>query len=1085
MKRSWGLLKLVSLAPLVASVALAQTTGTIVGSVTDAATGRPVAGAAVVAIGPGLPRQQTAVTDRAGAFRFGLLPSGPYRLLVQAFTGRTPDGEPVEYGQAERTDIVVRVDTTLRANLALVPSAVQMEEQVVRTGVAPVVDVGSAETGVVLGKDFLSGVPLPRDFAGGAIVAPGAQEDLYGTSFGGSTSPENGYVLDGMNVTDPAFGTQGSHLLTNFVEEVNVKSGSFLPEYGRATGGIVSVVTKSGSNEFHGSLFGNVAPGALSPAATSVGRDAEAIAVRPARSKEYQADFGFDLGGPIVKDRLWFYVGFAPVINHFVDERIYQVLTEDPQHPGQPLRDPSTGLARATPMGQSQFFPGCRPAGSAACTQFSGTQYQVASKLDFLLDQDHHLALSLHAAPETREYLSTANATTSAGLFQDWASSTDVIGSYAGKFLDRHLVVEAQAGWHHQALSSGTDVIDVNGVPVDQRTESAVRWDLTHDLTDFYDEVALGSQLFAACDPSTHSSFNPCPVTRFLTGGRGFIADDRLDRVSGKLSATALFHLHGQHALKGGLDVERSSYDRTKFFSGGVFLREHENGAFGATFQDLAGFAVLPPTTSTAANAVQYQSLSVNSISLSRALFLQDSWTIGDALTLNFGVRWEMQDMFKAGAASANLSIHDNVAPRVQAIYDFTGQGRGAIKASWGRFYENIPLDLGDRAFGGETRVVSERERCVSPSPRVGGSAASCDRIAGGNTDGSTYAAINADPVPVAPDLQGQYVDMYGGSIEYEFLPDFSAGFEYQGRRLGRVIEDMSADDGRTFFIANPGESRPFRDASGTLQNPRVANALDPVTQRPVSIAEPTPDRRYDGFTFALRKRFSRKWLMEASYTYSILRGNYPGLFAENGQLDPNVLPEYDLVSLLPNRYGPLPNDVPHQLKLFASYLFELTSRLRLRAGTALRARSGTPVSYLGAHPVYGAGEAFILPRGSAGRTPWVTSVDLRGALEYALSPRYLLRFTLDVFNVLNQQQAIAVDQNYTFDNVQPIVNGQCTGRSAASSSTPAGAALTDCPDLRYLRTTDGRAVTVNQNFGKPTQYQAPLSVRFGLALFF
>jgi hypothetical protein len=482
---------------------------------------------------------------------------------------------------------------------------------------------------------------------------------------------------------------------------------------------------------------------------------------------------------------------------------------------------------------------------------------------------------------------------------------------------------------------------------------------------------------------------------------------------------------------------------------------------------------------------VQFVSTQTESISVSRALFLQDSWTLFDALTLNFGVRWEMQDMTKAGATTANLSVHDNVAPRVQAIYDFTRQGRGAIKASWGRFYENIPLDLGDRAFGGETRLVSERERCVSPSPRVGGSPASCDRIAGGNDDGSTYAAINAEPVPVAPDLQGQYVDMFGASIEYEVLPDLAAGFEYQGRRLGRVIEDMSADGGRTFFIANPGESKPFRDASGTLQDPRVATTVDPTTGRVVSIAEPRPDRRYDGFTFSLRKRFSRKWLLQASYTYSILRGNYPGLFAENGQLDPNVLAEYDLVSLLPNRYGPLPGDVPHQFKLFASYLFDLTSRLRLRAGTALRARSGTPVSYLGAHPVYGAGEAFILPRGSGGRTPWVTSVDLRGALEYTLTPRYLLRFTLDVFNVLNQQQVIAVDQNYTFDNVQPIVNGQCTNRNAASSTAPASAALADCPDLRYLRTTDGRAVTVNRNFGRPLQYQAPLSVRFGLALIF
>jgi Carboxypeptidase regulatory-like domain/TonB dependent receptor-like, beta-barrel len=1072
---------------LVAGLAAAQTTGTIVGSVTDASTGRPVAGATVVARGPGALRDQTALTDRKGAFRFDLLPPGSYRLLVPAFRGATEEGEAVEYSGAQRSEIVVRVDATLRANLALVPASVRMEEQVIRTGAPPVVDVGSAETGAVLTRDFLAGIPLGRDFADGAAVAPGAQPDLYGTSFAGATSPENGYLLDGMNVTDPGFGTQGTRLLTNFVEEVDVKSGSYMPEYGRATGGLVNVVTKSGSNEFHGSLFGNIMPGALSPAANVVGRDAEAIATRPAQSKEYQTDFGFDLGGPILKDRLWFYVGFAPVINHFVDERYYQALTEDPQHPGQVLRDPATGLAQGTRIGQSQLFPGCRPAGSLVCTQFNGTQYQVVGKVNLALEEGHDLGLSFFSAPQTREYLATGNATASAGLYQDQASSTDVIGRYAGKLLDKHLVVEAQGGWHRQAFTNGAGTVDVNGVPVDQRDTSAVRWDLTHNLTDFYDAGALGAEAFAACDPAAHPTFDPCPVTRFLTGGRGFIADDRLERASGRLAASVLFELGGHHIVKGGLDVERSTYDRTKFYSGGVFLREHEDGSFGATFQDAAGYAVLPdpPPTSTAADAIAFTSLHVNTISDSRALFLQDSWTLFDALTLNFGVRWEMQDMQKAGATQANLSIHDNVAPRVQAIYDFTGEGRGAIKASWGRFYENIPLDLGDRAFGGESRVVSERERCVAASARVAGSPASCDRIAGGNSDGSTYAAINGSPVPVAPDLEGQYVDMYGGSIEYEFLPDLSARFEYQGRRLGRVIEDMSVDDGASFFIANPGESKPFRDASGTLQNPRVATAIDPVTLRPVAVPEPAPDRRYDGFTFELRKRFSRKWLAQASYTYAILRGNYPGLFEENGQLDPNVLSEYDLVSLLPNRYGPLPGDAPHQVKLFASYVFDLTSRLKLQAGTAFRARSGTPVSYLGAHPVYGAGEAFILPRGSAGRTPWVTSLDLRGALEYALSPRYLLRFTLDVFNVLNQQQAVAVDQNYTFDSVRPIVNGQCGTRNAASSTAPTAAALADCPDLRYLRTTDGRAVTVNQNFGRPTQYQAPLAVRFGLALFF
>jgi hypothetical protein len=1079
--------RLAPLALLWAGFAHAQTSGAVIGVVTDAATGVPVPGAAIVATSPSLQGEQIAVTDATGSFQFNLLPPGPYRLLVPALTAAGPDGRPVEYKEAERADVVVRVGATLRANLALVPALVRMEEQVVKGDLAPVIDVGTAETGTVVTKEFLAGVPLGRDYASAAIVAPGVQADLYGPSFGGTTSPENKYVIDGLNVTDPGFGTQGTKLLTNFVDEVNVKSGAFMPEFGGATGGVVNVVTKSGSNEFHGSFFGNVTPGFLSPSAKAIGLDAEAIATRPVPSKEYQADFGFELGGPIVKDRLWFHVGFAPVINHFVDERYYQALTPDPSRPGQALRDPSTGLAVGTRLGPSQLFPACRPSRSdpnAPCTDFSGTQYQLTSKLTWRILEDHTATLSFYTAPEHREYLNFANATTSAGLFDDSYGATDLVGRYDGKFLDRHLLVEAQGGWHHQSLRNNTKTID----GVDQRSAATVEWGLEHNLADFYSPSQLGPDLFAACDPSASPGFNRCPVTNFLTGGRGYIEDSSINRFSGKLAASGLFSALGHHAVKAGVEVERNSYDRRKTYSGGVTLLEHEIPTYGPTFQDFRNVAVLPdpPPTSTAANAIPFLTSNVEAVSNTRAYFVQDSWAVHDVFTLNFGVRWETQDLFRAGAPGpAPISINDNIGPRVQAIWDFTGRGRGAVKASWGRFYESIPLDLVDRAFGGLSQITSERLHCVPASPGVAGSPVSCDRIANAS-GGQTYQGFGAGSVPVAPDLKGQYVDMFGASIAYEFLPDFSITLEYQGRRLGRVIEDMSVDDGATYFIANPSESRPFRDPTGALQDPRVATARDPVTGRIYTAAEPRPERSYDGFTIELRKAFSKRWLGQASYTYSTLRGNYPGLFrAETGQLNPNTLSEYDLVSLLPNRYGPLPGDMPHQLKVFGAYLFPLTSRLALLAGAALRAHSGTPVSYLGAHPVYGSGEAFILPRGSAGRTPWVTALDLRGALEYVMAPPYAIRFSVDVFNLLNTQEAVAVDQNYTFDNVQPIVGGQCSARNAASAKNPAAAALNDCPDLRYLRTTDGRPVTVNKNFGKPTQYQAPLAFRFGLALAF
>src|SRR5690606_5550557 len=94
-------------------------------------------------------------------------------------------------------------------------------------------------------------------------IAPGAQADRFGVSFGGSTSPENSYLIDGINTTDVGFGLATLTLPIEFVREIEVISGGYGAEYGRSSGGVINVVTKSGSNEFHGSAFGYFTPGAL------------------------------------------------------------------------------------------------------------------------------------------------------------------------------------------------------------------------------------------------------------------------------------------------------------------------------------------------------------------------------------------------------------------------------------------------------------------------------------------------------------------------------------------------------------------------------------------------------------------------------------------------------------------------------------------------------------------------------------------------------------------------------------------------------------------------------------------------------
>jgi hypothetical protein len=277
------LLRLVRIAPLAllfASVAFAQTTGTLIGVVTDASTGKPVPGAVIVARSPNLQGEQTAVTDANGNYRITLLPPGDYTLAVQL------EG----YKPAERSDLTIRMDKTIRANLAVVPEAVRMEEQVVKTGTAPVVNIGSAESGAVISREFVANVPVGRTVEAVSATVPTASGDLYGVGFAGAQSAENAYVLDGMNVTDPVYGTFGANptaqiaqpsLLTNFIQEVDVKTGGFMPEYGRTTGGVLNMVTRSGSNEFHGSVFGNFTPRMwIQPTGQTAGAAGEAVAWR-------------------------------------------------------------------------------------------------------------------------------------------------------------------------------------------------------------------------------------------------------------------------------------------------------------------------------------------------------------------------------------------------------------------------------------------------------------------------------------------------------------------------------------------------------------------------------------------------------------------------------------------------------------------------------------------------------------------------------------------------------------------------------------------------------------------------------------
>jgi hypothetical protein len=222
------------------------------------------------------------------------------------------------------------------------------------------------------------------------------------------------------------------------------------------------------------------------------------------------------------------------------------------------------------------------------------------------------------------------------------------------------------------------------------------------------------------------------------------------------------------------------------------------------------------------------------------------------------------------------------------------------------------------------------------------------------------------------------------------------AGVKYVKRYRGKVIEDISLDDGLSFFVANPG---------GTFaENPGTGAPLD------TPIDFPEAKRTYNAVELSLQKRMSDSWQMNASLLWSRLKGNYEGLYSRtNRQIDPNITASFDLASLLVNAYGLLPNDREWQLKAYGSYAFDFG----LVAGANLYYLTGAPLSKLGAHWYWGPDHRYVTPRGSEGRTPDWYGLDLH--LDYPIHIDDMeLKLILDIFNVANHQSVVEADNRWT-----------------------------------------------------------------------
>ncbi|HKW75368.1 MAG TPA: TonB-dependent receptor [Terriglobales bacterium] len=1040
--------------------------GNLVGTVVDS-TGAVVPGAKVTATGPG--GTYTATSDNTGSFSFTRLDPGQYTVKV----------EGQGFKAADVKGAVVAVGRTSNLKISLAPGVATETVEVNATAVT--VDTTSSATGSNLSDAFYNAVPVPRNVSGLFYVAPGVDDSggagKSNPSISGGSGLENLYIADGVNITDAAFGglgiftriydSVGTGINLSFIKEVQVKTGGFEPQYGQSTGGVVQIVTKSGSNAYHGSLgfFGAPRWGAATPKQrdnfrnNKVGQDFFSSG-GPGIGNLFAGPAAYDISGeiggyvPHFRENLFFFGSYNPSLNT-------DYITP-PQFAGSPQFFQSQGFTGTPPQVGLFTTLGGKPAYLRAFTN------NYAAKLTYKLNNSHTLETSVFGDPT-----STNNAPFRIVNAQDTTvyskinfQTRNFVARYNGTFSPTWLV-DANFTWNHNAFTETPGSPNVFGVT---------------------DRTLTGLS----------------PVLE----GLGFVENHNANNFGYTIDTSKTVRFLGTHTFMLGGNETLLNYDNIKARSGGFFpvpdLGPAGNAAvYGPDCTAPNGtdlcplghlmdvqFSLRKTKASVCPSCPLYTRLDGTQVPVfllssraeygpptvategaAYAVYGNDSWQMNKHLSLSLGLRWEQ---YRMAGVQQHFTFIDNWAPRLGIVYDPLGDRKSKVYLNWARYNYQMPLDAAIRSLSNELdlfglimrpEISADNKVTVVPDAAHVLNQQFGAQIANSAQGGGGEGFANGTKM--------QYEDEYVAGLEHEFPKGIVVSARYIDRRLRRVVEDMGgvspeaalAGIPQIFLIGNPhaggdlftnepvptlvpntascpagtvasaSQDANFSNFTDGLQACFTApNGVDAASGLPLGTngqiaGTPIPDGISDGFVTPVRnyqaaelevnKAFSAGWLMRFNYRLAYLRGNYEGAFRnDNGQTDPSISSLFDFTSgvmnLLGDQFavGPLNTDRHHVANLFASYTFSNSMLKGLTLGTGMRIQSGTPISEFANHPVYGnAGEVPLGGRGLLGRTQPTGAIDLHGEYARKMSERYTLHLVADMFNVTNSLPVATRDQ--------------------------------------------------------------------------
>lgn len=879
--------------------------------------------------------------------------------------------------------------------------------------------------------------------------APGARNEPLqgGFQVDGAATAENSYLIEGQETGSLVTGKQTTKAPFEFIQEVQVKTSGIDAEYGGAMGGVINAVQKKGSNAWHGQawMYYEADPMDASPATTlrydttssfnaSTRTDQLIQFYTPKKDHFRTVQPGVEVGGFILKDRLWFDGSLAPQYN----TRRRNVNFTSP-----------TCLAAGNCLGNRIF-------------NFSEQVYFAYGRLDLKVTNKIRLYGSIQDAYDRNTGTAFPNADSTNGLINSSVGSPvdsfngaignvapNVLYSVGADFtLTSNMVATSRLGKAYQnygdrGLPNGDRYLLLVNTPASVKgldgTPLSTAYPVISGQAAGYNNIA--ANLGYGYNVNTRTTFNQ----DFAYFKKGFIGAHNF-KVGYQLN-----HLYENVNQTFTNDLVRISYGQS--YAPGTTLGSTNCSAIIAA--NNVKYPSTPPSTSCQGDfgyVVIRDGVEITGTASSNnhSLYVQDAWQPGKGLTLNLGIRIEKEYLpsYNSYPSGISFGFGDKIAPRLGMAYDVFQNGKLKAFGSYGVFYDLMHLNLAIGSFGGnywhdcvyaldtgDYSNIHPQKNATGHYCPTGGAAIQANFVGGATPSNLRFIENQDFRIPSNDPSQGAAVDpsikpyrehQAVAGIQSQISRNLSFESRYTRVRLDHAIEDVGyvGPNGEAFIIANPGEGIDLGGAT---------------TVCPTCKVQPKPARNYDAAEFRVTRTTTKGLYAQISYTYSKLRGNYSGLtstdIADGGgaRANPNNNRAFDEPYLQFAADGSVANgllatDRPNSIKGIVYYQYNMFKRNLASISLSQTASSGSPLSAYadvngaaGSYPTYlvGRGKWVDITTNAGGvwqigtpyvrRTPWFIQSDMSLTDNFSISKAHeawKVGFEANITNALNAKTA-------------------------------------------------------------------------------